>query len=68
MIAANDAMTFIGVITQDTDLPDIANTGDTYKVGKAGGYIPIKDDQGNTISYQIDAKVGDLLINTGDDG
>ena len=54
-IAANDAMTFVGVLGtgtgQITDLPTSANVGDTYKVGVAGKY------------GDIEAKVGDLIIN-----
>ena len=39
LVASNDAMTFIGVINSDSDLPTTANTskrGDTYKVGTKG--------------------------------
>ena len=54
-IAANDAMTFIGVLGtgdgQIKALPTSANVGDTYKVGTKGKY------------GSIDAKVGDLIIN-----
>ena len=62
-IAANDAMTFKGVVDcgQDggtTTKPANANAnrGDTWKVGRAGTYAGIV------------AKVGDLLIYEGDDG
>lgn len=54
-LAANDAMTFVGVLGNGTDqigsLPSTANVGDTYKVGVAGTY------------GSITAKVGDLIIN-----
>jgi hypothetical protein len=58
-IAANDAMTFIGVVRSSDQLPTAAgstNRGDTYKVGVAGKYAG------------VDAKVGDLFINTAADG
>ena len=58
LVASNDAMTFIGVINSDSDLPTTANTskrGDTYKVGTKGTY------------NGIEAKVGDLFINTAAD-
>lgn len=58
LIASNDAMTFKGVIHATADLPVAANTskrGDTYKVGTAGTY------------NNIEAKVGDLFINTAAD-
>ena len=55
VIAANDAMTFKGVLGNGTgqiaSLPSTANVGDTYKVGVANTY------GGNA------AKVGDLIIN-----
>ena len=55
VISANDAMTFKGVLGnqsgQITALPTSANVGDTYKVGVAGSY------------GSIQAKVGDLIIN-----
>lgn len=54
-LAANDAMTFVGVLGTGADqissLPSTANVGDTYKVGVAGTY------------GSITAKVGDLIIN-----
>lgn len=62
-IAANDAMTFKGVLnvsqedgttTKPADAP--ANKGDTYKIGTKGTYAG------------IDCKVGDLLIYQGADG
>lgn len=58
LVASNDAMTFIGVVNSDSDLPTAANTskrGDTYKVGTKGTY------------NGIEAKVGDLFINTAAD-
>lgn len=58
LVASNDAMTFIGVINSDSDLPTAANTskrGDTYKVGTKGTY------------NGVEAKVGDLFINTAAD-
>lgn len=58
LVASNDAMTFIGVIHSDSDLPTTANTskrGDTYKVGTKGTYSG------------VEAKVGDLFINTAED-
>jgi hypothetical protein len=58
LIASNDAMTFKGVIHATADLPVAANTskrGDTYKVGTAGTY------------NNIEARVGDLFINTAAD-
>ena len=58
-IAANDAMTFMGVVKSSNQLPTVAgstNRGDTYKVGVAGKYAG------------VDAKVGDLFINTAADG
>ena len=55
-IAANDAMTFMGVVNSNSDLPATANKGDTYKVGTAGTYA------GQT------CLVGDLIINNGADG
>lgn len=58
-IAANDAMTFMGVVRSSDQLPAVAgstNRGDTYKVGVAGKYAG------------VDAKVGDLFINTAADG
>lgn len=65
-IAANDAMTFKGVLTTpDTGdtlaLPSDANAaiGDTYKVGVAGNYSYKVNENKITIS----AKVGDLIIN-----
>ena len=63
-IAANDAMTFKGVVnvasaggTTNAPADAAANRGDTYKVGTAGIY-----------AGSISAKVGDLLIYEGDDG
>ena len=59
-LAANDAMTFKGVINSSTDLPltaGSANVGDTYKVGTAGNY---KVASSGTLQA---AKVGDLFIN-----
>lgn len=53
-IAANDAMTFKGVLDSSHSLPDKANVGDTYKVGEEGKYGP---------EGAIAAKVGDLIIN-----
>lgn len=65
-MAANDAMTFKGVlITPDNGdtlaLPSDANAaiGDTYKVGTAGNYSYKVGENKITIS----AKVGDLIIN-----
>ena len=55
-IAANDAMTFMGVVNSNDDLPATANKGDTYKVGTAGTYA------GQT------CLIGDLIINNGADG
>lgn len=58
LVASNDAMTFIGVINSDSDLPTAAKTskrGDTYKVGTKGTY------------NGVEAKVGDLFINTAAD-
>lgn len=62
-IAANDAMTFKGVVdcgqdggTTTKPADANANRGDTWKVGRAGTYAGIV------------AKVGDLLIYEGDDG
>ena len=58
LVASNDAMTFIGVINSDSDLPTTAKTskrGDTYKVGTKGTY------------NGVEAKVGDLFINTAAD-
>ena len=63
LVAANDAMTFIGVLNvsategsgQFAELPTTGNRGDTYKVGAAGTYAGVK------------AKIGDLFINTADD-
>ena len=58
LVASNDAMTFIGVVNSDSDLPTAAKTskrGDTYKVGTKGTY------------NGIEAKVGDLFINTAED-
>lgn len=58
LVASNDAMTFIGVVNSDSDLPTTTNTskrGDTYKVGTKGTY------------NGIEAKVGDLFINTAAD-
>ena len=59
LIASNDAMTFKGVLGnqsgQITALPSTANVGDTYKVGVAGTYSGIA------------AKVGDLIINAAED-
>lgn len=62
-IAANDAMTFKGVVdcgqdggTTTKPADANANKGDTWKVGRAGTYAGIV------------AKVGDLLIYEGDDG
>ena len=62
-LAANDAMTFKGVINSSTDLPltaGSANVGDTYKVGTAGNY---KIASSGTLQA---AKVGDLFINNAD--
>lgn len=65
-MAANDAMTFKGVLTTPDNgevlaLPsdDSAAIGDTYKVGTAGNYS--YKVNGNKIT--ISAKVGDLIIN-----
>ena len=62
-IAANDAMTFKGVVdcgqeggTTNKPADTNANKGDTWKVGRAGTYAGIV------------AKVGDLLIYNGADG
>lgn len=58
LVASNDAMTFIGVVNSDSDLPTAAKTskrGDTYKVGTKGTY------------NGVEAKVGDLFINTAAD-
>lgn len=58
LIASNDAMTFKGVVNSASDLPTTTNTskrGDTYKVGTKGTYAG------------IEAKVGDLFINTAAD-
>lgn len=58
LVASNDAMTFKGVINATSDLPTAANTskrGDTYKVGTKGTY------------NGVEAKVGDLFINTAAD-
>ena len=62
-IAANDAMTFKGVVdcgqdggTTTKPADANANRGDTWKVGRAGTYAGIV------------AKVGDLLIYEGADG
>ena len=62
-IAANDAMTFKGVVdcgqeggTTTAPANAAANKGDTYKVGRAGTYAGIA------------CKVGDLLIYEGEDG
>ena len=62
-IAANDAMTFKGVVdcgqeggTTTAPANAAANKGDTYKVGRAGTYAGIV------------CKVGDLLIYEGEDG
>lgn len=55
-IAANDAMTFKGVLGNESGqisaLPESANVGDTYKVGVA-----------NTYNGHV-SKVGDLIINS----
>lgn len=64
LVAANDAMTFKGILNVSVetetdsvlkDLPGTAKRGDTYKVAAAGTYAGIA------------AKVGDLFINTADD-
>ena len=55
-IAKNDAMTFMGVVNSNDDLPATANKGDTYKVGTTGSYA------GQT------CLIGDLIINNGADG
>lgn len=58
LVASNDAMTFRGVVNSNSDLPTAANTskrGDTYKVGTKGTYSG------------VEAKVGDLFINTAAD-
>lgn len=63
-IAANDAMTFIDVLTKADGLPitaDSANVGDTYKVGAQLSYIVGVDEDGDPITK--DAKIGDLFIN-----
>jgi hypothetical protein len=68
LVAGNDAMTFKGVVHATTDLPSTGtyvkdeetytvNCGDTYKVGTAGKYAD-----------NVEAKVGDLFINTAKDG
>jgi hypothetical protein len=54
--------------TPKPQLPDIANVGDTYKVGALGNYTYKKgkkeeeEEEDNKI-YAIVAKVGDLIIN-----
>ena len=65
-MAANDAMTFKGVLTTPDNgevlaLPSNSDAaiGDTYKVGTAGNYSYKVDGKKITIS----AKVGDLIIN-----
>lgn len=63
-IAANDAMTFIDVLTKADGLPiekGKANVGDTYKVGEQLNVIVGKDEKGDPILTA--AKVGDLFIN-----
>ena len=69
-MAANDAMTFKGVLTIPNNedvlaLPSDNNVaiGDTYKVGTAGNYSYEVDGK----TFIISAKVGDLIINDSDE-
>lgn len=72
LLAANDAMSFKGVVNTSTPLPsEGVHTGDTYKVGEAGTYAGQKCEVGDMIICVDDAGEGDAkwqVIQTNIDG
>ena len=72
LLAANDAMSFKGVVNTSTPLPSEGmRTGDTYKVGEAGTYAGQQCEVGDMIICVDDAEEGDAkwqVIQTNIDG
>ena len=68
-IAGVNAMTLKGSVGAEDGLPkasDKPQTGDTYIVSSAKSYITEYDTNGKS-KVKVDAKIGDLFINTGAD-